>query len=214
MPLTDPFQEHTDRYEEWFETYQAAYESEVAALRSLRPSGGRALEIGVGSGRFAEPLGIQYGIDPASDMLEMALERDIRSVKGVAETLPFRGGTFDLALLVTTICFVDDLKEAFQEAGRVLRPGGHVLLGYIDKESRVGRRYQAIKDENPFYRDATFHTTAGVVETLEAVGFEDVEIQQTIFEMPAEMTDPDPVREGHGEGSFVALRATWPDMDP
>lgn len=213
MPRIKPFQEHTDRYEEWFETYEAAYGSEVAALRSLRPEGGRGLEVGVGSGRFADPLAIEYGIDPASDMLSIAVNRGVNGVIGVAEALPFRPGTFDLGLLVTTICFVEDLGETLREVGRVLRPGGHVLLGYIDKDSRVGRKYQEIQDESPFYRDATFHTTDGVLETLEAVGFGDFEVRQTIFEMPADMIDPDPVREGYGDGSFVALRATWPGTE-
>lgn len=210
MPRTEPFQAHSDRYEEWFETYEAAYESEIEALRSLRPDGGRALEIGVGSGRFAEPLAIGYGIDPAGEMLDIAVERGVEGALGVVEALPFVDDTFGMALIVTTICFVDDVSQTIREAGRVLEPGGTLLIGYIDKDSRVGKHYQAIKDENPFYKDATFLSTAQVIETLETAGFEDIEVRQTIFQMPDEMTEPDPVRAGYGDGSFVALRAIWP----
>lgn len=210
MPRTEPFERHTDRYEEWFENFDHAYASEVDALDSLRPATSRAIEIGVGTGRFAEPLGVTYGIDPAREILQPATDRGIDVVQGVAEAVPFADDTFDLVLVVTTICFVDSVDTMFAEAGRLLRPGGSILLGYIDKESRVGKHYQEIKDENPFYRPATFHTTVGVLDALDAAGFEDVEIRQTIFQMPDEMTEPDPVRDGHGDGSFVALRATWP----
>lgn len=209
MPLTEPFEELTERYEEWFETYETAYESEVAALQALEPGSRSAIEIGVGSGRFAEPLDIDYGVDPSREMLAHAIERGVGSIVGMAEALPFKENSADLALMVTTICFVDDLTESLEEISRVLEPGGSVLLGYIDKESRVGKHYQAIKDENPFYQDATFHSTESVLEKLASVGFENPEIRQTIFQMPDEMDETDPVREGYGDGSFVALRATW-----
>ncbi len=210
MPTIEPFQEHTDRYESWFETYEAAYQSEIAALRSLQPYTGRGLAIGVGTGRFAEPLDLTFGVDPAPDMLALAQDRGISVTRGVAESLPYTAESFDSGLIVTTMCFVDDVDRTLREAARVLQPGGHLLLGYIDKESRVGRQYQAIKDENPFYRDATFLSTEEVNRSLEAIGFTDVEIRQTIFRMPDEMDRSDPVRDGYGEGSFVALRGTWP----
>lgn len=210
MPRTEPFRRYSERYEEWFETFHWAYESEVAALASLRPSDGKALEVGVGTGRFAAPLDIDYGLDPAREMIDEAEARRIQSVLGVAEELPFTDGSFDLVLVVTTICFVEDIDATLREAKRVLVPGGHILLGYIDRESQVGRHYQAIKDENPFYREATFYSTAEVLAALEEVGFTDLEIRQTIFQMPEEMEGVDPVRDAYGEGSFVALRGTVP----
>jgi hypothetical protein len=81
------------------------------------------------------------------------------------------------------------------------------VIGYIDRESRIGRHYQDIKDENPFYRDATFVSTDDVLEFLAGTGFDEVGLGQTIFSMPDEMEEPDPVREGYGDGSFVALAA-------
>ena len=207
MPRVEPFRQHTDRYEAWFETFEAAYESEIAALRAVGPDPEHGLEIGVGTGRFAGPLGYQYGVDPVPEMLGEAVDRGVTAVLGVAEALPFRDRSFDSALLVTTICFVEDLQGTFEEAARVLRPGGWLVIGYIDRESRVGRHYQESKDENPFYRNATFVSTDEVLELLARTGFEEVGLRQTIFSMPDEMEEPDPVREGYGDGSFVALAA-------
>ena len=208
MPRTVPFERHTDRYEAWFEGHEAAYESELAALRQLRPDPGFGLEIGVGTGRFAGPLCYEVGLDPAGAMLYRARERGITAVRGVAEALPFHDDCFDSALMVTTVCFVDDLEVAFSEAYRVLRDGGALVLGYIDRESPVGQRYLDRQDENPFYRDATFVSTAEVEAALDAAGFGDREVVQTVFTWPGEMTGQDPVEPGTGDGSFVGIRAS------
>lgn len=203
----EPFQDLTDRYDDWFETYDYAYESELTALDRLIPAETNGIEIGVGTGRFAAPLGIEFGLDPSPAMLHHARQRGIEVVQGVAESLPFAGSTFDTVLLVTTICFVDDIDQTIREAKRILRSDGHLVIGYIDGESPVGKQYKTKKDENPFYQDATFVTTDEVVDTLEASGFTSFDFVQTIFEMPGEMTSVEPIREGYGEGSFVGIRA-------
>jgi SAM-dependent methyltransferase len=207
MSKTAPFEEHTERYEEWFEEHDDAYRSELAALDRLVPATGRGVEIGVGSGRFAAPLGIDVGIDPAEAMLERARERDVDVVRGVAESLPFRDGTFDTALMVTTVCFVDDLARALAEANRVLSRSGRLVVGYIDEDSPVGEIYKEHKDENPFYRDATFVSTDELLDALEAAGFSEFEFVQTIYRWLDDIDGTEPVEEGYGEGSFVGIRA-------
>lgn len=207
MPTTAPFQAHTDRYERWFEDHPAVYQSELEALRRLVPTGGRGLEIGVGSGRFAGSLEVEFGVDPADAMLERARDRGVEVARGVAEALPVRDASVDVALVVTTICFVDDLHRTLEEAARVLRPGGVLVLGYVDRESDLGQRYRELRDENPFYRDATFVSTDELLEALEAAGFSEFETVQTIFDPPEDIVEPQDVRAGHGEGSFVGLAA-------
>jgi hypothetical protein len=65
MPKAAPFDAHWSRYEAWFRTHEAAYLSELLALRAFVPWSGLGLEIGVGSGRFAAPLlGIRVGVEP------------------------------------------------------------------------------------------------------------------------------------------------------
>ncbi|SEP18916.1 hypothetical protein SAMN04487948_11980 [Halogranum amylolyticum] len=76
MPEAAPFERHTERYEGWFEEHEAAYQSELEALRRLIPTTGYGVEIGVGSARFAAPLGMQVGIDPAGKMLQYARDRE------------------------------------------------------------------------------------------------------------------------------------------
>ena len=59
MPRTAPFEAHHRRYDDWFVRHAAAYQSELLAVRALLPWRGLGLAIGVGTGRFAVPLGVQ-----------------------------------------------------------------------------------------------------------------------------------------------------------
>jgi hypothetical protein len=88
-----PFESHVDRYERWFDRYPAAYRSELRAIGELLPPGGLGLEIGVGTARFAEPLGIQIGIDPAGAMFRYACRRGIKAARR-HESLFYRDAVF------------------------------------------------------------------------------------------------------------------------
>jgi ubiquinone/menaquinone biosynthesis C-methylase UbiE len=141
MPRAAPFDVHHHSYEDWFASHEPAYLSELLAVRALLPWRGRGLEIGVGSGRFAGPLGVRVGVDPSSAMLRYATARDVLATQGVAKALPFRDATFDYALIVTTLCFVDDATMMLTKTRRVLTPGGSLVIGFIDRASALGRDY-------------------------------------------------------------------------
>lgn len=206
-PRSEAFEEHPERYDRWFEEYEHAYESELEALRRLTPQDSDGVSVGVGTGRFAEPLGVRVGVDPSVEMLRHARRRGVETVRGVAEALPFDDCVFDTALLVTTVCFVDDLGRTFGEARRVLSEDGSFVIGYVDRESPLGERYQKRKEENPFYKEATFVSTDELEEGLCDAGFRVREHVQTVFRMPEEMEEPDEVEGGYGDGSFVGLHA-------
>lgn len=79
------------------------------------------VDIGAGTGRFAEALGVEIGVEPSAAMRM-------------------------LALMITVDCFLDDIPTAFQEARRILQPGGSFILGILDRESNLGRTLNAKKD--------------------------------------------------------------------
>ena len=207
MTKTNLFDEYTSQYEDWFERNKFAFESELRAIREQLPKSNNGIEIGVGSGRFAVPLGIKIGIDPSRKMREIAQKRGIEVIDSVAESLPFDDSQFDFALMVTTICFVDDIVASFQEAYRILKPGGFLIIGFIDRESPVGKLYQQHKSESVFYKVATFYSVYEVVYRLKKAGFKNFNFTQTIFHNLAEIRDIEQIKEGYGEGSFVVVRA-------
>ncbi|MBN1944890.1 MAG: class I SAM-dependent methyltransferase [Bradymonadales bacterium] len=207
MAKSTPFDLHCERYERWFEEHRAAYISELLVLRAFVPSQGRGIEIGVGTGRFAGPLGVAVGLDPSEAMLERAAIRGIETVKGIAEALPFAEGSFDHALLVTTICFVDSPRKSLAEAHRVLRPNGKLVIGFVDRLSEIGQGYLAHQPESVFYREAVFYSAAEVGELLHAGGFAVCAWGQTLFRPLAEIVEIEPMRRGTGKGAFVAVLA-------
>jgi SAM-dependent methyltransferase len=208
MPRSSPFEIHHRRYERWFTHHQGADHSELLALRALLPWQGLGLEIGVGSGRFAAPLGVEIGVDPSRKMLRYASKRGIRTAQAIAESLPFSGATFDYVLVVTTICFVDDPAQMLSEAWRVLRPHGALCIGFIDRETPLGQFYLAQQPKNPFYRVATFYSSAEVRSLLEKAGFSDSISVQTLFSRPGTAAEIEPFRAGSGAGAFVVMRVS------
>lgn len=203
MAKTSAFEDYSDAYDEWFERNADAYAAELKALRTfLADKNLQGVEIGVGSGKFAAPLGIRIGLEPSEKMAEKARQLGIDVVTGVAEDLPFPDDQFDFVLMVTTICFVDDLEQSFREARRILKPGGFIVVGFVDKVSELGKQYQANRHKSRFYQEATFFSTPEVLDLLQAVGFGATEIVQTL--LPEDETGK--VMEGFGRGAFVVIK--------
>ena len=95
MPKIAPFEEYVDQYEAWFVENHWVYDAELRAVKAMLPARGRGMEIGVGKGRFAKPLGIKIGIDSSKRMRAIAKKRGIQVRDGVAEEVPFDDCEFD-----------------------------------------------------------------------------------------------------------------------
>lgn len=206
MPKTEPFDKLTLEYDNWFSENEFIYQSEINAVKKILPEG-NGLEIGIGTGRFAVPLGIKDGVEPSKEMAKIAIERGLNVKDGVAEKLPIEDGQYDFVLLVTTICFLDDIDLSLKEIKRALKPSGSVIIGFVDKDSPIGKFYLSIKDKSPFYKDATFWGTGELLTLLEKNGFTNFKTAQTIFGNLSEIKELQPVNDGYGEGSFVVIRA-------
>lgn len=203
MAKTAPFEKFSDRYDAWFDDNKAKYELELQAVGKFIPKTGKGLEIGVGSGKFAGPLGIKTGLDPAYSMLLRAQTLGIRVIQGVAEQLPLADHCFDFALMVTTICFVDDLNQSFREAFRILKHDGFLVIGFIDKQSELGKQYSRNKDKSEFYKIANFFSTQEILSLLTDNGFGLFNILQTLIPGNASQA----MEKGFGKGSFVVIKA-------
>lgn len=199
------FEENTSDYDDWFNRHKTAYQSELLAIKKAIPLQKLGIEIGVGTGRFAQHFDIKHGVEPSENMAQIAEQRGIKVIRAVAEDLPIETGTFDFALLVTTVCFLTDIPKAFLEIKRILKSKGEVILAIIDRNSELGRKYEMGKAKNKFYKDAHFHSTEEITERLAQAGFEKFEYWQTIFKENSEEVEQP--REGFGEGSFVVIKA-------
>ncbi len=206
MPKTGPFETFVDAYDAWFDKNPDLYAAELDLVRRLLPpSHAAGLEVGVGSGQFAGPLGVRMGLEPAEKMAQKASKRGIQVVRGVAENLPFADGRFDVVLMVTAICFMDDVALAFTEARRILKPGGRLVAAFIDSKSELGRQYQAKKYQSRYYRDAAFFSSNAVLGFFKASGFAVNQVFQTLVPGTARTDARTDVTEGWGKGAFVGI---------
>ena len=114
-------------------------------------------------------------------MKKIARKHGIEATDGTAESLPYVDSRFDFALMVTTICFLNDIEAVFKDAHRVLKLGGSLIIGFVDKESALRKQYLKHKNESLFYGIATFFYVNKVVFSLQKAFFTNYTFKQTIF---------------------------------
>lgn len=209
MINTLPFNEHVAEYEEWYEKYPFVFQSEVEAIRELLPSGNNihGIEVGLGTGRFAKELGIKEGIEPAPNMRTLALKKGLEVISAEAEHLPYEDMRFDFVLMAFCISYFEDLPVAFSEAKRVLKNGGAFIVGFIDKDSLIGKQYEQRKSESIFYRQANFYSVKKITAELKQLGFKNINYSQTLFHELDQIKEFEPAKPGFGKGSFVLIKA-------
>ena len=128
----------------WFLTLGRERQFREKLLRpALLRAGEAVLDVGCGTGTLAlaakravGPAGAVHGIDPSAEMIARARAKAAKAgagitfETGVAESLPFEEGRFDV---VTSTVMLHHLRRATREAAvaemrRVLKPGGRLLV--------------------------------------------------------------------------------------
>jgi len=109
-----------------------------ATLARLHLSGNeRILDVGCGTGMLLETLSAGHpglrlaGIDPSSEMLEVARRRlkpEVALELAWAEWLPYTDETFDVLVSSNIFHYIREPSLALTEALRVLKPGGLFLI--------------------------------------------------------------------------------------
>ena len=205
------FNSHAERYDAWFGSQRgrALFNSEVHCFRRLAEGLPRPwLEIGVGTGRFAEALAIDAGVDPAMATLRYASGRRVRVASALGQTLPFPDARFGGVFVIVTVCFAQDPLELLEEARRVVTRAGGVVLGIVPAPSPWGRFYAAEGGSGHlFYSRARFLSLPQLQRLAHAAGLRFERSVSTLFQPPAarrlRMEDPKPgARKGAG---FVSI---------
>jgi ubiquinone/menaquinone biosynthesis C-methylase UbiE len=158
-------------------------------------SGRRVLDVGCGDGVLvcaAVSRGADAaGIDPDPAMLAAARERAARAgvratfLEGRMEHLPFSDASFDVVTAVTVLCFVSDAAGAIREMGRVLRPGGRLVIGELGRWSL----WAAIRRVRGWFgaktwRTARFRTDRELRVLAEQAGLSVINIRGAVYYPP------------------------------
>lgn len=103
------------------------------------PKGGRALEVGSGTGHVladllqSTELGEAVGLDPSPVLVKRAKDLfggipNLSFIEGDARSIDLPDNTFDVAVFHTSLCHIPRPDEALSEAFRVLKPGGLIAV--------------------------------------------------------------------------------------
>ncbi len=187
-----------EAYDAWFDKEgKIIFDTEVKAFQNiLQDLPEPWLEIGVGSGRFAQALGIGAGIDPSARLLELATKRgvDVRQARG--ENSDLEAGKFGAVFLIVTLCFADSPYAILKEAHRILQKKGKLVLGMVLRENPWGQLYCKEKEQgHRFYQYATIHSYPELISLLARSGFIMEKIVSTLFQKPGEVKEVETPRE-------------------
>lgn len=142
------------------------------------------LEVGCGTGNYLRQLAAQtqarcYGIDPAERMLALAQAHN--NAKGIdwrlghAQQLPFADETFDLVYSVDVSHHIPQRLHYFEEAWRVLKPGGKICT-VTDSEWIISHRepLATFFPETIEVNLQRYPTVAELVEGKKQAGFKNI----------------------------------------
>lgn len=137
-----------ERSRAYYDDFSAAYERERrrgyhAMLDELETAvaiplarGKRVCEAGCGTGLILERLrpvaALAAGFDLSAGMARKARDRELPVVLGSVTHPPFRPASFDLVVCFKVLAHVPDLTEAIDALGRLVVPGGRLLLEFYN----------------------------------------------------------------------------------
>ncbi|MGB2693805.1 MAG: class I SAM-dependent methyltransferase [Dehalococcoidia bacterium] len=127
---------------------------EEAMLREGAIAGGRTLDVACGAGQLAARVrdhgGEGWGLDPSPEMLGISrwlVPADhVVLVRGLAEQLPFRDGSFDRVICQGSLDHFVDPSAFISEAARIVRPEGRVVIALANYRSLSCRLGQLAQD--------------------------------------------------------------------
>ncbi len=168
---------------------------DVLILRKLRKNllkraRGRVLEVGVGTGANLRyyPLECKItGIDYTSEMLEKArkraaqLGREAELIRGDAQHLPFKKGSFDTVIDTFCLCTYPDAVKALREMKRVCKQRGQILLLEHGKSSNAFIERLQCWREKPHYRSIGCHLRRDPIELTRKAGLKIIEQKRSLF---------------------------------
>ena len=134
-------------YQEWLNDPKNRFAADLEKrlmLNALNPVRGESvLDIGCGTGSGLQTFfdkGLQVtGLDPSPYMLDIATKNIGNRAdlyRGFAEDLPFDDNSFNYAIIMTTLEFVEDPKKAIEEACRVAKD--KIFLGVLNRYAIKG----------------------------------------------------------------------------
>jgi demethylmenaquinone methyltransferase/2-methoxy-6-polyprenyl-1,4-benzoquinol methylase len=138
--IFDDTAEDYDRIERLLAFGSGPWYRRQALQRAGLRAGDAVVDVGFGTGLVARealkligPAGSLVGVDPSAGMMQQSHLAGIALVEGRAESLPQQDACCDFISMGYALRHITDVRAAFSEFHRVLRPGGRLLVLEITK---------------------------------------------------------------------------------
>jgi ubiquinone/menaquinone biosynthesis C-methylase UbiE len=178
-------------YDDWYDHPQGkqVFEAEKKAVNHMIPSRGLGIEIGAGTGVFAESLTTEdrliLCIDPSAEMLRKAKERDLYCILGVGDFLPLRKALIDFNYMITVLEFLNQPARLFSEVKENSKETHVFSVLFINTESSWGDLYREIGvNGDPVFQHARLYSLENVSEMLEEAGYKVSDAKGTLNSDP------------------------------
>ncbi|HUV55192.1 MAG TPA: class I SAM-dependent methyltransferase [Candidatus Krumholzibacteriaceae bacterium] len=202
-------------YDDWYSHPQGrqVFEVELTALESLIPDSGLGLEVGAGTGVFAESLSEKdrtiICLDPSGAMLAKARERKMPAIIGVGEHIPITKGAVSFAYMATTLEFLENPVAAFNQVRETTKKDAPLTILFINADSAWGSLYRRIGVKgDPVFRHARLRSLPEVHEILVEAGYVIQESVGTLTTGPAELDVGIELKEPGPETGVIVVRAS------
>ncbi len=211
----DAFDRAAFSYDAWYETEKGrqVLSAERRLVNGFLPSIGVGLEIGAGTGVFAEALSnlrrSVVCLDLSREMLARAADRGLPCIIGSADTMPLRGGSLSFAYMVTVIEFLGDPVASLKEASRITGRDAPIVALFINRESDWGELYTAMAEKgDPIFSHAHLYTLDEVEEITRRTGLKRNGALGTLTESPTSSEAGDETIAPGRETGVIAVKLT------
>jgi len=224
-------------YDQHARVQQRWVEHVMGMLADEKQFGGRVLDIGTGTGelfmrlRQRFPAAQVHGCDLAVSMLAQARARAASEGRRAlltatdAEALPYSTAAFDLVASSFTYQWLAGWEQAFQEVGRVLRPGGTFVLAAFGADTffELRESYAAACRELGYAHGQALQLSLAAPaldQALKAAGFADVRVRAcrtveayaTVHELLKAIKGMGARNVSNMRNRALGVRRVWPRM--
>lgn len=160
------------------------FEGEVILKMLKGIEGKKVLDIGCGTGRLVGKLlerkALVTGVDVSGEMLKIASKKfkSTEFIEADAEKMPFPDESFDMMIASFLIVHLKDLDKFFDEAYRILRPGGSFIVTNINQ--RKAPKLKTSKNEDVVIT-SFYHIPEHVISLLEKSWFK-IEDEEFVYD--------------------------------
>lgn len=147
--------------------WQGVFRIELEYILQYLVKGDEVLSVGCGPANIENALSERgfsiTGLDVSQEALDCAPD-SVRTVAARAEDMPFPASSFDAAIYIASLQFIENYRKAMEETTRVLRPEGRLIVLLLNPESDFFKR--KLRDPNSYVRKIKHTELMGIEEVI------------------------------------------------